>query len=103
MSLSEKTRLRLQSLRRIVFGLVWFVSLWFNGLLFGATIAGYWQPLQGSPPRNFSESVNRTRVTGRAAAEKFDRKYGREVLLGAIAISGLGTLFGVLPGTRPKD
>lgn len=88
-------------MKRIVFGVVWFVALSLAGLIGGGAIAG---AIAGSKvsATNFSDGYAKGEEVGHVAGAKFGQKYGSVILLGALVLSVAGTAAGVLPGTKKK-
>ena len=88
-------------MKRVAFGFVWFLVLWFGTLLLCGMIVG---GIAGSKVKagSASEGFERGQVAGQQAGEEFGRKYGSVILLGALVISIGGTAAGILPGTRRK-
>ena len=89
-------------MKRFAFGFVWFVVLSLAGFIGGGAIAGV---IAGSKVNaaGFSEGYAKGERVGHAAGAEFGRKYGGIVLLGALAVSIVGTATGVLPGTKKKS
>jgi hypothetical protein len=88
-------------MKRIFFGFVWFVVLSLGGLVLGGAIVG---GIAGANvgSKNFSEAVSKGHDAGHAAGSEFGRKYGGVIILGALALSIVGTATGVLPGTKKR-
>lgn len=88
-------------MKRIVFGIVWFVVFWFGGLVIGGAVAG---GIAGAKvqPGSLSEGFDKGKEVGHAAGAEFGQKYGGHMLIGALVLAIGGTAFGVLPGTKKK-
>lgn len=93
-------------MKRVAFGIVWFLVFWLGAGMVGGGIAGVLAQVHNSPStaaaQTFSEGYSRGYDVGRVAGREFGRRYGALILGGAIVISILGTATGVLPGTGRK-
>jgi hypothetical protein len=78
--------------KKIVFGLVWWVVIFFVASFLASGIAG--GIAGGKDPQHAHEAG------ARAGAEMAER-YGAYILLGSAALAFAGAGFGILPGTRP--
>jgi hypothetical protein len=89
-------------MKRIVFGIIWFVVISLVGLVGGGAVAG---AIVGSKvaASSFSEGYAKGEQVGHAAGAEFGQKYGGLVLLGALVVSIVGTGTGILPGTKRKS
>lgn len=88
-------------MKRILFGIIWFVVLTLVGFIGGGAIAGAIAGSQISAT-SFSEGAAKGGQVGRVAGAKFGQKYGGLVILGVLVVSIVGTATGVLPGTKKK-
>lgn len=88
-------------MKRILFGVVWFLVFGFGGLVVGGAIAG---AIAGSQVEatSLSDAGTKGEKAGRAAGAEFGRKYSGVVWLGALVLVIAGTAAGVLPGTKKK-
>jgi amino acid transporter len=78
-------------MKRLVFGIVWCIGFYFLGCGLTGGVAG---AIAGSrDPQNAS-------VAGARAGEKAVRDVWGFILGGALILSVLGTVTGLLPGTR---
>lgn len=89
-------------MKRIVFGVLWFLFLSFAGVVVGSAIAG---AVAGSKVTagSTSEGYAKGQHAGQAAGAEFGQKYTGVILLGALVVSVAGTITGILPGTRKKS
>ena len=84
-------------MKRIVFGVVWFVVFWLGTSMICGGIIG---AQAGAGTTNYQDGY----AAGQAAGQEFGRKYGLLIILGSLGLSVLGTVKGFLPGTKkPKD
>jgi len=94
-------------MRRVLFGIVWFVVFYIGGnAIVAGIVVGFSVGESASqyspPPKDVSEGVAVGYKAGVPAGEAFARKYGTFFLLGALVLSVAGTAAGILPGTKPK-
>jgi hypothetical protein len=93
-------------MKRVGFGILWFMALWIGTGALGGGIAGALAQARTPPPatdaRSLSEGFSRGYDVGRVAGREFARRYGSLIFVGALVVSILGTATGVLPGTRRK-
>lgn len=82
-------------MKRLLLGIGWFVLLWLGGMMVGGAVAGAIATSANPDP-------SRAVQTGTDAGARFAVQYGGLVQLGAIAVAAIGTLTGLLPGTK-KD
>lgn len=82
-------------MRRVFFGACWFLFFWLG---VGATFAGVMGVIAARQVRatTFSEGF----AVGHELGEDLGRRSGPYFLLGGLLISFVGTVTGVLPGTR---
>jgi hypothetical protein len=90
-----------EKMKRFAFGVLWFLVVWFGMLIVGGAIAG---GLAGSnvDATSVTEAYSKGQEVGAVAGAEFGKKYSGIILLGALAISIGGTVFGVLPGTKSR-
>lgn len=92
-------------MKRVGFGILWFVVLWIGASAIGGGIAGA-VASHASPDvanaKTASERYSRGSDVGRVAGKEFDRKYGSLILSGSLLVSIIGTATSTLPGTRRK-
>jgi|GEM_PF-1930306 len=82
-------------LRKTLGFVLYFLVFYFGSLLVGGAIVG---GMAGAEASNMATAQE----AGRIAGEEFSQKYGNYILIGALAVSGLGSLFGWLPFTRHR-
>ena len=81
-------------LKRILFGMLWFVVLYMGACMITGAVAG---AIAGSrDPANAS-------AAGYQAGQQVVLSLRGYFLLGALALSVIGTSLGVLPGTRKSS
>ena len=88
-------------MKRIVFGILWFVVFSFGGLILGSGIAG---GIAGSKTQATSaaEGYEQGKELGTVAGREFGQKYGTAIFIGALVLSVAGTATGFLPGTKSR-
>lgn len=90
-------------MRRVLFGLFWFGLIWMAILVAGGAIAGGMAGTRsGRPGENAQQLTQRGYDAGVLAGAEFGQRHGPDVLVAAAALAALGTIFGWLPGTRPR-
>jgi hypothetical protein len=93
-------------MKRIIFGIVWFIVFWFGTLIIGGMTfsASHGSELlnQSMNAANPSEAYDAGYKIGHAAGAEFGKKYGRALLFGSLFLAVAGTITGVLPGTKPR-
>lgn len=83
--------------KRILIGLVWFVGIWFLArVVCGAIVGGIASSHLAAQVVGQAQGY----AVGQRAAIEFFQQYGLLVLLGSLAAAVVGTITGVLPGTR---
>jgi hypothetical protein len=89
-------------MKRIVFGVIWFVVFWFGGLVLGGTIVG---AIAGSRVKasSVTDGYAKGHQVGQAAGAEFGQKYGVAIFIGALVLSIGGAAIGLLPGTKKKQ
>ena len=89
-------------MKRIFFGIVWFVIISLGCLIGGGAIAG---AIAGSEVTagSVQEGYAKGQQVGQVAGAEFGRKYSGLIFLGALVASIAGTATGVLPGTKRKS
>lgn len=90
-------------LRRLTFGCFWFAVFWVALNVIGGGIA---TSIAGTRPPPDAASVKKNysyapEIDPSASAE-FRERYGFYVILGAVGLAAVGTVAGVLPGTRRR-
>jgi hypothetical protein len=80
--------------RKIAFGLVWFVVIYFGTCMVLGGIAG-WNAGTEDPARAYE--------AGGDAAERFLEPLTGYIMLGSLLAAVLGSATGFLPGTRKKN
>ena len=88
--------------KRIGFGVLWFVALWIGISALGGGIAGALAQARSPPPTNGAVTLVQGYATGHDAGFEFGRRYGGLIFIAALLASIIGTATGVLPGTRGK-
>jgi hypothetical protein len=83
-------------MKRIVFGVVWFLVLFFGILFVGSAVVG---GIAGSRTQGQQQGA----IVGERAGRAFGEKYGTMILLGSLLIAVAGSATGVLPGTRTRE
>jgi hypothetical protein len=83
------------AMKRIAMGFVWLVVLYFGILGIGGALLG---GSAGSEGKNFDQGYQ----AGHAIGVGFGKQYGTLVLIVAISGAVLGTMSGLLPGTKRK-
>lgn len=88
----------MQMIKRIVVGVIWFVAFYVFASVVGGGIAG------GVAASKLGKNANAQTgaAAGARAGEEFGKKYGMFILFGSAALAGIGTVAGILPGTRPS-
>jgi hypothetical protein len=86
----------MQMVKRIVFGVVWFVVFYLSACFIGGGIAG------GIAASKLGKNANATTgaAAGARAGEEFGKKYVMYILFLSATFAGIGTVAGILPGTR---
>jgi hypothetical protein len=91
--------------KKVAFGIIWFVVLWIGAsAICGGIVGGL---ASQSPPavqgaKTFSEGAAQGYQAGHAAGEEFGRRYGSLILIGALVVAVVGSATGILPGTKNK-
>jgi hypothetical protein len=93
-------------MKRIIFGIIWFIVFWFGTLIIGSIIyglAGHGSELvnQSMNAANSDEAYDAGNKIGHAAGLEFSQKYGRIIRFSSLLLAVAGALTGVLPGTKP--
>jgi hypothetical protein len=92
-------------MKRICFGVLWFLVLWIGVSAIGGGIAGA-MATRSSPTvadaKTASEGFSRGYDVGQIAGRDFGSRYGSLILVGALIVSIVGTATGILPGTKRK-
>jgi hypothetical protein len=88
-------------MKRVIFGILWFVVFVFGGFFLGGGISG---GIAGSKVQatSISEGYPKGKEAGAVAGAEFGRKYGNAIFLGALVLSVVGTATGFLPGTKSR-
>lgn len=88
-------------MKRIVFCIVWFVVFSVGGVMIGGAIVG---GMAGSKLKvgNMSEAYAQGKQAGYTAGSEFGHQYGSRMILGAFIAAVIGSVAGVLPGTKNK-
>ncbi|MGB8168684.1 MAG: hypothetical protein WCF18_14400 [Chthoniobacteraceae bacterium] len=88
-------------IRRILFGLLWFVVFWIGTLTLGGGIAGAIAGGQSSDDaQTFGQGFDHGYQAGVVAGMRFRRQFGPWILAGAATLAVAGTAAGFLPGTK---
>jgi membrane protease YdiL (CAAX protease family) len=85
----------MQHMKRLLMGLVWFVLLAIIPLIVGTTIAG---AIAGSGSSTFEEGAR----AGELAGSAFAQRYGLLLVLTGLLVAVVGSIAGVLPGTKKR-
>lgn len=80
-------------MKRVIFGIVWFVVLWFGILIGGSAVVG---GVAASKVQGQQQGAS----AGERAGREFGERYGAVILFGALAVAVVGSAAGVLPGTK---
>ena len=92
-----------KNVKKIAFGFLWFVAIWFGSLMIGGMISGSIAGGKaGAETKSPADAYKKGQEIGQKAGEEFGRKYGLVLLFGAFIIASAGTISGVLPGTDNK-
>ncbi len=85
-------------IKRIVFGVIWFVAFFVGASFIGGGVAG--GIAASRLPKNATAASGA--AAGGRAGEEFSKKYGMYVLFLSATFAGIGAVAGFLPGTRPR-
>jgi hypothetical protein len=90
-------------MKRVLFGVLWFLVFWFGSLMvLGGAIgfmAAQHPQADGAPAQNFQQGYDQ----GYQAGQRMGRKYGWIPLLAALLLAVAGTATGKLPGTGRQE
>ncbi|MDH3608907.1 MAG: hypothetical protein OEQ24_06680 [Gammaproteobacteria bacterium] len=81
-------------MKKLGFGILWFLALSMGILLLGSMIVG--AIAATNDPANAA-------AAGEAAGEAFGKKYGGIIFLLSFVVAVIGSWFGWLPGTKSKN
>ena len=82
--------------RKLIGFVVYAIIFFFGTLFIGGAIVG------GMAGAEHAGDMAAAQEAGRIAGEEFGMVYGTYILLSALAIAGLGSIFGILPFTRHR-
>jgi amino acid transporter len=83
--------------KTILFGLLWFVVIYFVLCVIIGGVAGY------SAGSHYPDSSEAGIEAARMAGYRVGRQYGLLILVGAALLSAMGSVAGVLPGTKQRS
>jgi len=93
---TDKKKIKGLIARKIIFGLIWFVVIYFLALVIGGAIAGSLSGMQAA-----QEGISPYEA-GSIAGQKFGNTYGAIIFWSILILAVLGSTFGILPGTKLK-
>ena len=82
-------------MKKFVFGLVWFIALYFAGCMAAGGIAG-------AVASSNHSSVEAAQQAGAEAGAKVVTEYHGYIVALAAMLAAMGSIGGVLPGTRDR-
>lgn len=80
-------------MKKLGFGIVWFLALSMGAIIVGGAIVG---GMAGA------ENPENAQAAGEAAGQAFGEAYSGMIFLSAFIIAVLGSIFGLLPGTKSE-
>ena len=89
-------------MKRLAFGVLWFLVFWFSTLIIGVVIVAFFAGYN-IEASTLADSISKGQSAGEVASAEFSETYGNIILLGALVLSIGGTILGVLPGTKPRE
>jgi hypothetical protein len=89
-------------IRRFLFGLLWFLAFSFIFGAVGGGIAGGRASAERAQSGHPAQGAEQSFVVGMQAGQEFHRLHGGQVRLAAIVCAFVGTVAGILPGTKGK-
>ncbi len=82
-------------MRKLIIGVIWFIVIWFGVIFIAGGIVGF---MAGAKTANSEMGA----IAGRAAARAFMARSSGIIFIGSVLIAIVGTVAGVLPGTKTK-
>jgi len=79
-------------IRKIVFGFIWFFILFI--IIYAGCGVLYVYMVKGGPAGNFHQAIQ--------DGIEFRQAYFKIIIIGVLLISAIGTVTGILPGTKKK-
>jgi len=90
--------------RRLAFGCVWYVVFWLGLSIVGGGLAGAAAGNQQAISNpSIQQRFDRGYQVGFTAGQEFQQRFGRTVKIAAVVLATVGTLAGILPGTKREQ
>ena len=93
-------------MKKIAFGFLWFLIIWFGTVIVSGAIvggvAGYSSTHNNGAERGTGARSDKASEAGRRAGAEFNSKYENIILLGTALLAIGGTIAGVFPGTKSR-
>jgi hypothetical protein len=93
---NEVASKKIMQVKKMFFGALWFVVLWFGMTVIVAGTAGSIAAANNS-------GLDSSASVGAEAGDKAQDKYGTTILLGSAAMALAGTIGEILPGTKKTN